>query len=335
MTEAQAAAHHEVAHRTARAQIVRAAAEALLEDGYADTSVRSIATRAGVAIGNLQYYFPTKAELLVEAWRDLTSRSLEELEATLNGLADPLQVLEVGVASIWDSLRRLGAVQMATFDLMLQAPRRKDLQEYVPELFDRYRAVIERQLDRMERSGRIRLTVDRPVLVPLVLNTVLGFALYYVVTGDDESCVLALSAFRQLAATLVEPMEPAEEEAWTPAGLDRSLQPHLLHLEALWQGPLGGAYGHYAAVAEPPLALAAALVETAISLHGLEGEPARPSALLLGDLCLARASGLAANHGSIAVQVGLARTIERASGAAAAGAGIGPLRAELMRVVAG
>lgn len=331
MTEAHTATPQE-AHKSAREQIVRAAAETLLEDGYADTSVRSIATRAGVAIGNIQYYFPTKVELLVEAWRDLTSRSLEELEATLNGLADPLEVLEVGVASIWDSLRRLGAVQMATFDLMLQAPRRKDLQEYVPELFARYRDVIERQLDRMERSGRIRLTVDRPVLIPLVLNTVLGFALYYVVTGDDESCVLALSAFRQLAATLVEPMDLDESEAPAPE-LDASLRPQLTHLESLWEGPLGSAYAYYASVTSEPLALAAALVETAIGVHGLNGDPARPSALLFGDLCLARASVLAANHAPLAVQVGLARAIEESARRAAAGQDVGPLRARLTEVV--
>jgi len=61
---------------SARDQIVRAAAESLLETGYAGTSVRSIASRAGVAIGNLQYYFPTKSELLVEAWRYLTAESV-------------------------------------------------------------------------------------------------------------------------------------------------------------------------------------------------------------------------------------------------------------------
>src|SRR5438093_1321783 len=91
---------------SAREQIVRAAADSLLENGYSGTSVRSIASRAGGAIGNLQYYFPR----------------------------------------------------------------------------------------------------EREVLVPLVLNTVLGFGLYYVVTRDDESCLKALSAFRQLAATLIEPL---------------------------------------------------------------------------------------------------------------------------------
>jgi AcrR family transcriptional regulator len=192
----------------AREQIVRAAAESLLENGYAGTSVRAIASRAGVAIGNLQYYFPTKSELLVEAWRYLTARSVDELRAACNQLDDPLEALELGVESIWDTLRKLGDMQLAAFDLLVQAPRTDRLRAYLPELFTRYREVIQEQIDRLEADGRVRLLVDREVLVPLVLNTVLGFGLYYVVTRDDDSCVRALSAFRQLAASLLAPEEP-------------------------------------------------------------------------------------------------------------------------------
>ncbi len=115
-------------------------------------------------------------------------------------------MLEVGVESIWDSLRRLGDIQLAAFDLLVQAPRTERLRAYLPELFTRYREVIQEQLDRLEEGGIIRLTVPREVLVPLVLNTVLGFGLYYVVTRDDESCLRALSAFRTLASTLIEPV---------------------------------------------------------------------------------------------------------------------------------
>jgi AcrR family transcriptional regulator len=191
---------------SARQQIVRAAAESLLENGYAGTSVRAIASRAGVAIGNLQYYFPTKSELLVEAWRYLTARSVDELRVACNSLNDPLEALELGVESIWDTLRKLGDMQLAAFDLLVQAPRTERLRAYLPELFTRYREVIQEQIDRLEADGRVRLLVDREVLVPVVLNTVLGFGLYYVVTRDDESCVRALSAFRQLAGSLLQPV---------------------------------------------------------------------------------------------------------------------------------
>ena len=193
---------------SAREQIVRAAAESLLESGHAGTSVRAIASRAGVAIGNLQYYFPTKSELLVEAWRYLTAESVEELRAACNRLSEPLDALELGVESIWDTLRKLGDMQLAAFDLLVQAPRTERLQAYLPELFTRYREVIQEQIDRLEAGGRIRLLVDREVLVPLVLNTVLGFGLYYVVTRDDDSCMRALSAFRQVASGLIEPVWP-------------------------------------------------------------------------------------------------------------------------------
>ena len=106
------------------------------------------------------------------------------------------------------SLKQLGDVQLAAFDLLVQAPRREDLKGYLPELFGLYRQVVDEQLDRLERNGRVRLKLDRAVLVPLVLNTVLGFGLYYVVTRDDESCLLGLSAFQQLAAAVVEVVEP-------------------------------------------------------------------------------------------------------------------------------
>src|SRR2546427_238576 len=149
------------ATESTRDQIIHAAADSLLENGYSGTSVRSIASKAGVAIGNLQYWFPTKSELLVEAWRYLTARSVEELREALNQLTDPLEVLEVGVESIWDSLRRLGDIQLAAFDLLVQAPRTERLRAYLPELFTRYREVIQEQLDRLEDRGVIPLTRPR------------------------------------------------------------------------------------------------------------------------------------------------------------------------------
>ncbi len=195
-----------VAALSAKEQIVRAAADSLLENGYAGTSVRSIASRAGVAIGNLQYYFPTKSELLIEAWRHLTERSVEELRTSLNQMTDPIWLIESGIVSIWESLRRLGDIQLAAFDLLVQAPKQESLQAFLPELFASYREVVEEQLDRLERDGRVRLKIEREVLVPLILNTVLGFGLYYVVTRDEDSCLRALSAWRELASSVVEPV---------------------------------------------------------------------------------------------------------------------------------
>src|SRR5256712_9907695 len=104
------------ATESTRDQIIHAAADSLLENGYSGTSVRSIASRAGVAIGNLQYWFPTKSDLLVEAWRYLTAHPVEELRTALNQLTDPLEVLETGAEPLWDTRRRLADIQLAAFD---------------------------------------------------------------------------------------------------------------------------------------------------------------------------------------------------------------------------
>jgi len=89
-------------------------------------------------------------------------------------------------------------------------------------------------------------------------------------------------------------------------------------LDELWAGGLGEAYEAYRQPGrDTRVALAAALVETGVTLQGVGSHVARPMELLLGDLCLARASRLLADAGDQALQVAFARVIERMASAAA------------------
>ena len=100
--------------------------------------------------------------------------------------------------------------------------------------------------------------------------------------------------------------------ALAPADLDG--------IEFLWEGSLRTAYDQYL-LQEPreSLALAAALVETALREQRLGGPAAAAPALLVADLCLARASRLLAENAILPVQVAFARLVEAAAGAAAEG----------------
>jgi hypothetical protein len=102
--------------------------------------------------------------------------------------------------------------------------------------------------------------------------------------------------------------------------LDRELD----RIEALWSDGLAEAYsaylnavGNYKPDAQTKVALAAALVEIAVRLHGLGGRAAPPTTLHLGDLCLARASRLLAEGAPKALQVAFAGVIESIAAAAA------------------
>ncbi|HEV3102932.1 MAG TPA: hypothetical protein VG426_11430 [Candidatus Dormibacteraeota bacterium] len=111
--------------------------------------------------------------------------------------------------------------------------------------------------------------------------------------------------------------------------LDRELD----RLEELWADGLSDTYRSYLeavtdhdAGAQPKLALAAALIEVGIRLQGLGGRAAPPPTLLMGDLCLARASRLLADTATQAVQVAFAEAIEGLSAAAASGSPGRPVR---------
>ncbi|QCP49074.1 TetR/AcrR family transcriptional regulator [Trinickia violacea] len=81
------------------AEIVQAAREVFEEDGYATFSARRVAARAGITLGNLQYYFRTKEELLrvtlelgmretLERYAELINRQGENASSRYSALAE-------------------------------------------------------------------------------------------------------------------------------------------------------------------------------------------------------------------------------------------------------
>ncbi len=115
--------------------------------------------------------------------------------------------------------------------------------------------------------------------------------------------------------------------------LDRELD----RLEGLWADGLSETYRSYLEalsdldpVAQPKLALGAALIEVGLRLQGLGGHAAPPPTLLMGDLCLARGSRLLADNATQPVQVAFARAVEGLSAAAASGTASRPVRELLL-----
>jgi len=69
------------ARRTEKLQAIMAGAEQLIADeGYGAVTFRSVAAKAGVAAGLVQYYFPSLEDLFVAVLRRTTDRVIENLE---------------------------------------------------------------------------------------------------------------------------------------------------------------------------------------------------------------------------------------------------------------
>jgi len=109
---------------------------------------------------------------------------------------------------------------------------------------------------------------------------------------------------------------------------------HVTGLEPVWEDGMGDAYAYYRSRTTAEVALAAAMVESGLRLQQLGGRPPDPPQLLLGDLCLARASRLLAEIRDLRLQVGFAKAVERVAAAAAGGPPAPPLRDLLTATIA-
>ncbi|MFI5621436.1 TetR/AcrR family transcriptional regulator [Streptomyces sp. NPDC051567] len=72
-----------------RAALLDAAERTLVGGGHAALSLRAVAEAAGVRLGHLQYYFPSRERLVEELLARLLQRSLDRLTDVIPGPDDP------------------------------------------------------------------------------------------------------------------------------------------------------------------------------------------------------------------------------------------------------
>ena len=79
--------------------ILDAAAEVLIELGYKKMTLRQIALRAGITVGNLTYYYRTKEALLKDLLENILAGYLEEIDRIIEASGDLPQDRFVAVIS--------------------------------------------------------------------------------------------------------------------------------------------------------------------------------------------------------------------------------------------
>ena len=99
-----------------REQILEGGRRAFIAGGFRGTSVPSIAAEAGVSVGLIYRYFPSKEELFLELCIAGTPAELEELAEHLAPIDDPVERLTVAIDSYFDAL-----LQAIGAPLVLQA----------------------------------------------------------------------------------------------------------------------------------------------------------------------------------------------------------------------
>lgn len=91
MTETPAKTRHKTKAATARQEILAVAASKMRQNGYADMSLRDLATEVGMKAGSLYYHFPSKDALATEVMSlgvEVVQQAVREaLDAQTDGTA--------------------------------------------------------------------------------------------------------------------------------------------------------------------------------------------------------------------------------------------------------
>ena len=144
-----------------RVQLLDAAEQLMLEEGYAAVTSRRLAAKAGLKQPLVYYYFRTMDELFLAVFRRMTEQSLERLDSALKTADEPIRALWI--------LNSDQSRTALTMEFMALANHRKVIQTEIARAAERFRTLEVKALDRLlEERG---ITPQIPTIVSAVLLT--------------------------------------------------------------------------------------------------------------------------------------------------------------------
>ena len=123
-----------------RNQILDVARDLLIDEGYHNLSLRKVAEKAGIRVGNLQYYFPAKADLVTAMLDHVIDDYLEDFD-DIRGSGNPEEQF---IAVVEDVVTDLNTRKATVFfpELWSLSNHEKGVTRSMDNMYQRYREVL-------------------------------------------------------------------------------------------------------------------------------------------------------------------------------------------------
>lgn len=157
-------------------QILDTAVAVFVEQGYANFTVRAVADAAGISIGNLNYYFPRKSELMRAMVEYVIEAYLAEFERLRRSRPGDPRAQLARVLEFW--LEDLGSPRTTRFfpELWALANHDAGAARLMDEMYDRARQVLAALLAEIEPDRPAEEIEQRSVLLVATLEGLTLFA---------------------------------------------------------------------------------------------------------------------------------------------------------------
>jgi AcrR family transcriptional regulator len=185
-----------------RTRLLDATVECLIELGYAGTTVAAVARQAGLSVGCLQNYFPTKAQLLAAAMTHLFERKARDFDRAFRELPEAEDRVGRGVELIWELYQ--GGTFRSYLELVAAAQSDAEIHEQVRQAQDR---IAELAFDAFWRffEPAPGIEADRVGVPATLLAAIQGLAFSRMAHPEREDWKPALATIEDVMRRLLRP----------------------------------------------------------------------------------------------------------------------------------
>lgn len=191
-------------------QAVAAARAVLMRDGVRGTTMRAVATEAGVPLGTLQYVFPSKQGLLRAVFEDIVEEIAELLRISAELEAGLEHAIRVGLRNFWTELvvnhRELQLVQL---ELVTHALRTAGLEELPRWQYERYIEIVAQWCESAATRAGETMTIPCDRLARLLVAGIDGLILQHVISADADRSTADLDALVETVVSLAVVRSPS------------------------------------------------------------------------------------------------------------------------------
>ena len=178
--------------------IIRAASRAVARKGYAQVSLRDVAEGAGVPKSLLHYYFKDKNQLMEALLRFLNRRYVKIIERVARLPLSTSEKLERGFEEFQKFTAREPKWMLILLDLLVQAVHRPESKKEAYSLYEEVTGIIVDVLRKEKEAGGARGEIDEAVMSSLIVATLIGLGVLFILDKQATDFSLAYSYFQQM-----------------------------------------------------------------------------------------------------------------------------------------
>jgi len=181
-------------------QVIKATEKCILEKGFSNMSIKSIATAANLSTGVIYYYFQNKEDLLLQVLRESFRQSHEQVMMVVDPIRDPMSKLSRHIEHINAVPRDNPNFYTIFLSFLGEARHNQDIRRIISLFFRNLRLYIETYLGASEhRSLNDGIPDHKLDLLPvMIIGLGLGMGIQWIVDEEAFDLNRATEKFKQL-----------------------------------------------------------------------------------------------------------------------------------------